>query len=288
MVRRIDDDDRTISIIDLDVTTHEDFVVGFCTTSINESPQTARAKRTRVSRVLDKNPDEEFEHGAHFFIKKEPVEDRLKFYLEKVPGLGVANIQQLIRKIIKNLHIEAKNGCASSYEKSEHGFMSAPHRRQIKKRTGGLRMVGYMPLVHLKGEPVDDIADIINNGVLKKVKLTSGNAANQIAGRQYLTEGVHQLEVKIDKSLFSGEDLFSDVKQALLTRSSDFSTAQINYRDEEDTPGKVTLDLMTGNVLEENLTKRISIAPISPPLERSSDSIVPHFSQLVLDKLRMI
>lgn len=219
------------------------------------------------TRIIEKAEGEAGEYGAHVLLSLDPLPNKPNQYLaviERVTGVGRVYIQRLLNALLQG-----------QYKTDPTTFQSEDLAGR-KVRSGAPKMVSFRPLFELVGHPSDEFINDIDAGRFTGMTLVQSSTETQVGGRSYLKPEEKTLRVKVSNNS-TVQNLWDDLKSALASESSNWSKAGIKFKSSDGRASTVTLDLATGNVLDENFVKKTRLSGITPFLDFSAQSIVAHF-----------
>ncbi len=222
-----------------------------------------------TTRIIEKANGESGEYGAHVLLSLDPLPSKPDQYLaviERVTGVGRVYIQRLLNALIQGQY------------KADPSTFQCEDLAGRKTRNGAPKMIAFRPLFELVGHPSDEFINDIDAGRFTGMTLVQSSTATQIGGRSYLKPDEKTLRVKVSNHS-TVQNLYDDLKAALAAESSNWSQARIKFKSSDGRASTVTLDVATGNVLDENFVKKTRLSGITPFLDFSAQGIVPHFEE---------
>jgi hypothetical protein len=226
-----------------------------------------------TSRIIEKEPGEAGEYGAHVILSLDEVRGRPGSYLaviEKVPTLGRTNVERLL------------NGILNDQYKSNDMTFSCEDRTGKTNRDGSPKLIGFRPLIRFAGHPSDALIRDLEQGVLSGITLVHAEEQTPLGSRAYLVRDKTRLKIRAIKDNLV-ENLWEDLKQVFALESKYWEEARIEFKTPNGVAANITVDTNTGNVLDDAYVRTARITGINPLLDHSSNAIVRHLIALMME-----
>ena len=267
---------ETLTIRDVQINTKHNVAVLFIAHADPSAPNAVYSNPDDgTSRVVPKRRGEAGDFGAHVLLSLSPEPTRPDTYLaivERVAGVGRTYVERVMNSVIR---VQCKKN-NSTFECAD--------RTGKRNRAGSPLMVGFRPILRFFGHPSDSFAQDLEAGKFSGLTLVQTNLHTPVGGRAYLTSEESRLKVKVNRKKLVPK-LWQDLRAALFATSRDWNEARIRFTGPDGRPREVSIDTKTGNVMDDMYVKTQRISGIYPLLDASSDEIVTHFADLMIQEL---
>lgn len=228
------------------------------------------------SRVIRKEEGEGRGYGAHLVLSLREDEKRPNHYLallEKNIGLHRHHVARLLQAILRVLY------------KEDETVFTCDDVNGARDREKRPKKVGFRPMLSFSGHPSETLVEELEKGSLKDIILIHDEKKVQIGGRPWLHARESQLKLKAN-SKSKIRKAWEEVKSIIGDNARKYEKARIRFINTDGDSQTVEIDSETGNtLLDERYVKSRNLKDIIPQLDESSDHIVDHLADKMIELL---
>lgn len=217
------------------------------------------------TRVAPKSQDEAGDTAAHLTLSLQPERGKPNTYfalLEGVPGVSHRHVQALINEVLR-----------LARKKIPLQF-TYPDPAGARDRSGAPKLHEFTPLLEMRGHISDSLTADLEAGIVEQLEIVRADGHTNFAGSPFLKEDRYSLKIKADRNI-PALGRFDWLVNAMRTRRTDFDKGRIAFKDTDGRRHTIECDLQTGALFDQKYIKSFLIRPIDPPLNQSSETVVP-------------
>lgn len=216
--------------------------------------------KTNSARIITKTKDEGSDLACHLVISLKPKQNTPNTYLchmENIRGISRVCITRLFNSILKTINFEYSDPSGARLGNGE-----------FKQKTFHLS-------VEMMAHKSKILEQDIINGSLTGITLVSDSDLNlPLGGDKYLKQKKHKLAISVESDI-PKTGILARLMGCVKSKSKDFQTAVIKFKDSNNIPQKVEFDTDTGSIISDQYIDNYFVNKIKPPMNNSCEKIIP-------------